>query len=733
MELLKYPRPAGDTGIGFHWFPGLNHYQQKDLEIFLPILKDMGVSWLKVLSEPVKPIPENFIRGLIEAGIEPIVRVLTRHIEPINQSDLRQLCQTYARWGVHYIHVYNEPNLASEWATWEPKGLVERFMNYFIPCMETMYAVEGIVPIFTPLSPGGHYRDTEFIREAFDIFNEQGKSYLYDKMAVCINNYAANKPLDWGEGGQEVWPHTQPLYTPPGSQDSNGFHQFEWYNEIISERVGHSLPLLSSESGVILNNYEEPHYPPVDEQTHARRSVEMSRLVMESLVPPYYFNTCFWVLATDEGHPFAAHRWFTAKGEAVLPRTVAAMRALPKHPRPLTSTFSFPDTLRVLMPDGRVQEMNLEEYVKGVVPAAMVSGCPLEALKAQAVAARTYAVANRQHLDQGADVCTAGHCQPWQSQRQPDTDQAVEETRGEVILYKLRPIHALHFSHCEGHTRPSEEVFPQTFPYCRGVACPATFPKTEGHGVGLCRKGAIALAGGGSSYKEIIAHYYAGVTISSKSAPPPPPLEQSIIRGRVVEESGAAVSGARLILRRGTWQTEQVSSAEGKFEFRNLLAGTFTLEVAETGVVKRDIQTDGQNVVEVEMVIPSQPSWEMGVERRKGLRLLIGKMPRPGIPVTIIDPWGNKVSTVSGSKPEYGPGGFETPLWSNGLYTISFLDQTFKVEIQNDTVIATFTERLGEKRARLVSRWLPRAQAEGCLARIESLPECQGLFQMEEE
>lgn len=126
--------------------------------------------------------------------------------------------------------------------------------------------------------------------------------------------------------------------------------------------------------------------------------------------------------------------------------------------------------------------------------------------------------------------------------------------------------------------------------------------------------------------------------------------------------------------------------------------------------------------------------WEMTTERRPGLRLLIGKLPRPGIPLTITDPWGNVVSIKSGSKPEYGPGGFETPIWHKGVYTIRFLDQTFYVEIRDETVIVTFTERPIEEKekARLVSTWLFRSQAEDLLARLESSPEYQGIFQMEE-
>ncbi|MFB0546130.1 MAG: hypothetical protein ACETWB_04405, partial [Anaerolineae bacterium] len=308
MKTLEYPRPQGDTGIGFHWFPDIYHYHQSDFDRFVPKLKAMGASWLKLLSEPDKPIPEAFIKGLIEKGIEPIIRVYTLFIEPIDQDTLRELCRAYARLGAHYIHVYNEPNQMSEWPEWDPLAMVDRYMDLLIPCLETMYAVDGIIPTLPPPSPGGNYRDTELLKETLEIINLRGVSYLYEKLAVCIHNYAANKPLDWGKGGAATWPCAQPYYTPPGCQDSNGFRMFEWYDEIIRERVGHSLPLLSSENGVHLGNREEPHYPAIDEELHAQRSVEMCRLVMDNEVPYYYFNNAFWVVSTDERNPWAAQR-----------------------------------------------------------------------------------------------------------------------------------------------------------------------------------------------------------------------------------------------------------------------------------------------------------------------------------------------------------------------------------------------------------------------------------------
>ncbi|HID62877.1 MAG TPA: SpoIID/LytB domain-containing protein, partial [Anaerolineae bacterium] len=501
MRIEDYPRPEGDTGIGFHWFPDVFHYHKTNFDTFAHILANLGASWLLLLSEPAKPIPEFFIRGLLERNIEPIIRVYTPTVQAISQQDLRQLCQTYAGWGVHYIHVFNEPNLVSEWAAgeWEPEGLPERFMDYLLPCLETMHSVEGIIPLFTPLSPGGNYLDLDFLKAAFDIINARGKRHLLEKMAVGIHNYAFNRPPDW-------------------SQDHLGFRLFRWYDEIIRERVGRSLPQIACENGVRPGEQLTADYPPIDEELHARRSVEMCQLLMENQVPNYVFNNAFWLLATDDHQPFQEHRWFRDTGQPALPRSVAALEVMPRHPRQLGPYISIPSTIRVLMPDGSVEVMDLDEYLKGVVPAEIGVDRPLEALKAQAIAARSYALAGPRHPGEGADVCTTTHCQVWRPEHYARTDQAVEETRGLVAIYPepgatsaaAAPviIRAFYFGHCDGHTRNSEDVWMQALPYCRSVECVRPFPELFGHGVGMCQEGASAMAGQGASCEQILTHYY---------------------------------------------------------------------------------------------------------------------------------------------------------------------------------------------------------------------------------
>lgn len=109
-----------------------------------------------------------------------------------------------------------------------------------------------------------------------------------------------------------------------------------------------------------------------------------------------------------------------------------------------------------------VNEVALETYLKYVVPSEMPSDYPQEALKAQAVCARTYAVRQMQEeslKEYGADVDDTVSYQVYNNiGRQETTDLAVDETAGEIICWNHEPIQAYFFSTSCGFTS-SDEVW----------------------------------------------------------------------------------------------------------------------------------------------------------------------------------------------------------------------------------------------------------------------------------
>jgi stage II sporulation protein D len=120
-----------------------------------------------------------------------------------------------------------------------------------------------------------------------------------------------------------------------------------------------------------------------------------------------------------------------------------------------------------------VNVVSLEDYLLGVVPSEL-SLPQLEAQKAQAVAARTYAVANiNQFVNKGFDLLPTVSSQVYggvNAESRMGTE-AVLSTRGIVATYEGKPINALYTSTCGGRTENSENIFDFNEPYLRGVEC----------------------------------------------------------------------------------------------------------------------------------------------------------------------------------------------------------------------------------------------------------------------
>lgn len=214
--------------------------------------------------------------------------------------------------------------------------------------------------------------------------------------------------------------------------------------------------------------------------------------------------------------------------------------------------------------------MDRETAVASVVAAESMPESPVEALKAQAVATRSYLVASRGR-HHGFDFCDTTHCQFLRDPPPPDSAaaKATAATRGLVLAYDSRPIAAMYTRSCSGRTRTPAEVglSAAAYPYfsvecehCRthparwssrisaqdavslhssnesarlnidrrlgwnAVPSNSFVVKTdhnqvilegtgEGHGIGLCQSGAQAMAEAGADFRQILSHYYPNTTI----------------------------------------------------------------------------------------------------------------------------------------------------------------------------------------------------------------------------
>jgi stage II sporulation protein D len=158
-------------------------------------------------------------------------------------------------------------------------------------------------------------------------------------------------------------------------------------------------------------------------------------------------------------------------------------------------------SLRVLTnPRGTLNVVNrvdLEGYLYGVVPAEMGPKRfdAIEALKAQAVAARTYALAHRGQFEaEGYDICATPKCQVYGGVPAEDalSSAAVDGTRGLVLAYQGQIADALFVSTCGGVTENVENVFSGgPVPYLVSVAC-GELSSTDVAGANLPRDGGSA-------------------------------------------------------------------------------------------------------------------------------------------------------------------------------------------------------------------------------------------------
>ncbi len=217
-----------------------------------------------------------------------------------------------------------------------------------------------------------------------------------------------------------------------------------------------------------------------------------------------------------------------------------------------------------------IVEMDLETAVASVLAAELPADTPLEALKAQAIASRSYLVAGGPR-HRHAEFCDTTHCEFLRNPPAATSPaaRATAATQGLVLAWRDKPFAAMYSASCGGHTHSLAEVgyaardypyFAVECPYCRRAPerWSSTIPARDaaalgsdrgrievgrrrgwnkvqsntfnarktgdavtligvgrGHGVGLCERGAAGMARDGHSVREVLAHYFPNTTIMS--------------------------------------------------------------------------------------------------------------------------------------------------------------------------------------------------------------------------
>ena len=304
--------------LGIHYFADQEHYSQADLDLWLPVLKELGVNWI-VLQAPVdRAVPQEFVEGLAAAELQPILHLNAPLAGEQRMEDFAAMFRAYASWGGRHIILFDRPNLRAQWPgqAWTQRDLVDRFLAKYVPLAHAALEA-GLTPVFPALEPGGDYWDTAFLRSALESLVAKGEGLLLESMALGAYAWTEDRPMTWGAGGPESWPATMPYFTPEGSQDQRGFRIFDWYNAIARTVLGNELPILILAAGVQRENTKQ-----LDANV-GTRAVKMAETLLRpagadknNTVPANVLACNFWLLSADPQSMLANTAWFALNGKA---------------------------------------------------------------------------------------------------------------------------------------------------------------------------------------------------------------------------------------------------------------------------------------------------------------------------------------------------------------------------------------------------------------------------------
>ena len=315
--------------LGFHYFPDCIHYTEKDIQRWLPILKEIKAQWLVIKSPVNRAVPEDFIHSLSANGINLLIDFNLPLAGEIAWHDLELLISSYSKWGAKFAMLNQHPNQKSSWTDgqWGNPDLIDSVVSQFIRfgsvCLEN-----SIRPIFPLLTPGGDYWDLAFLKIALSKLKDDAPLAVLNNFVLSAVAWDCGKPLDWGTGGQERWPKVKPYKLPEESQNQLGFRTFEWYAPIAREVFNKTIPILLLQAGISGNpqNTEAKAQAADLENLLAIYRLLKGENVYDVLDGSHLFQPiasdvigcCFYLLASDSPDLQGCH-WYSADGQRFPP------------------------------------------------------------------------------------------------------------------------------------------------------------------------------------------------------------------------------------------------------------------------------------------------------------------------------------------------------------------------------------------------------------------------------
>jgi hypothetical protein len=238
--------------LGFHFYPDADHYSQKHLNLWLPILQQMKLGWLVLYSPLTHAIPEDFIRPLVDAGIKVIVDFQHPLSQDPDWPAIEILLTAYGKWGVSYALLDRNANMRDSWGNsrWGDPDLINTYAQLFLK-FANIALDNSIHPVLGPLVPGGDYWDTAFLKILLAKIADSATAAIRNNLTLSTYGWTYNRSLDWGTGGPAAWPAANPYQNPDeASQNHQGFRAYEWVHAAAHAVFSRSLSLMLFEAGI---------------------------------------------------------------------------------------------------------------------------------------------------------------------------------------------------------------------------------------------------------------------------------------------------------------------------------------------------------------------------------------------------------------------------------------------------------------------------------------------------
>ena len=285
-RLQDYPRPAGDSGYGFH-INASPYPPDNEIMVYqvIPLLKDLGATWVTVWVADDNQVDR--IKPLIDNGFEVVLRYHSQGSPPHpNYVPLQYQIEKYVKIGVHYFVTGNEPNLSNENQGAGPDEIARQWMM-----SADVVKFAGGIPLLYPMSPGGDLiSHRAMLIGILEWLKKNDALDTLDGAGIAIHNRPHNKPLDL-------------------RNDDTAFLEYEWIDDLVKSYIGRSIPLIATEAGYTVGEARDPRFPRITEDTHRILNMEIIFGFRDGRWRDSLFAQNFWILG-QFGYPdFLADPW----------------------------------------------------------------------------------------------------------------------------------------------------------------------------------------------------------------------------------------------------------------------------------------------------------------------------------------------------------------------------------------------------------------------------------------